>query len=172
MTQPVWLTPATGDVFPASKKRGWGWISFGFLALITGPIALYFKWYWLGGGALYMAAMTMWLGSHTAFGARRLIIGTDCVQKVERASTVTDHIPFANIAELRFVSHVPDFIGINLHDIADPLSYSKTGFGSMKDHNGFDEVIVDIYVALPKEVYSKLEHSLRAFLDKKEAANS
>src|SRR5262245_45995308 len=69
---------ADGDIIPLSRKQGWGWIVFGIVAIVFGGGALYFGWYWLGGGAIFVGAMcTGALGMPMAFDSTRLVIGSD-----------------------------------------------------------------------------------------------
>jgi hypothetical protein len=173
MTEPAWLQLTTGDAIPASKTMGWGWMAFGGLCLAVGAGVYYFLgWQQIAVLSAITGLLTIFLGSTTAFGNRRVVIAPDCVQEARAENTVTTHIPFANIAELRLVDHMPQFIGINLRDIADPLSYCKTGFASLKERNGFDHVIVEEWDQPAKEIYRRLSEKHRAFLAKGETAQS
>jgi hypothetical protein len=167
MTPPVSsLRVITGEVIPVSRQKGWVNALFGLVIAALGAGALFLKWYWIGFGGIFVGVVYgAALGLTQMFSTERLIVGDDSFQEVKGEEKVLSHVPFANIAEIRYVEHLPPFVGINLVDTGDPNSFAETSFGSLKDHHGFDYVLVDSYTVEPKEVFGVLMVRYKAYQD-------
>jgi hypothetical protein len=157
--------PVSGQTIPVSRSKALMTVFIGLGAVLLGAGMIYFNWTKLGGAAIFGGIlMSVLLGFPALFSSQRLVLGNACFQVLKGKGEVVTHVPFSNIAELRYVEHVPPFVGINLLNVADPESFSRSGFQSLKSHHGYDDVLVDIYAEEPKAIYEKLRYRYEVFI--------
>jgi hypothetical protein len=165
MARPSWPVRTKGEVIHVSRRKDWLWIGFGIAAVAAGAAALWLGWPRVSSSLVLVSGIVTWVGWSEILSSPRLVLGSDCIQEWQGRKTIIAHIPFANIAKILLVQHGPEFLGINLHDIADPHSYCKrSAFGSLKLHHGFDHVIADSYVVPAQEVYDRILSKYDAFV--------
>src|SRR5262245_57919690 len=154
------------------KESWWKRLVFLLVGLLAVPLGGYITWgKWMQGefslagiGIAAAGVFCTGIGVLLLYCNDRLVIGNECFQVIRRQRVIR-HIPYKNIVLIMLTkdSSKNKLLGVLLHDVNDPETFSTGGpsdFEAWRSFDGFPFFFVDTYAVPLADVRDWLQRAL------------